>query len=87
MYRAITITFMLRYQHCWRPAQRSHRSPRRRAGLLAWFPARDHRAVFVDRIAFYDVRIYAFPNSGWCCDLGLFLGIAGAAGGGARYAT
>jgi hypothetical protein len=42
---------------------------------------------FVDRIAFYDVRIYAFPNSGWCCDLGLFLGIAGAAGGGARYAT
>jgi hypothetical protein len=35
---------------------------------------------------FYDVRIYAFPNSGWWYDLGFFLGIAGAAGGSARYA-
>jgi hypothetical protein len=34
---------------------------------------------------FYDVRIYAFPNNGWWYDLGFFLGIAGAAGGGARY--
>jgi len=31
---------------------------------------------------FYDVRIYAFPNSGWWYDLGFFLGIAGTAGGG-----
>lgn len=31
---------------------------------------------------FYDVRIYAVPNSGWWYDLGFYLGIAGAAGGG-----
>jgi len=36
---------------------------------------------------FYDVRVYAFPNSGWWYDLGFFLGIAGAAGGGAKYAA
>jgi hypothetical protein len=35
---------------------------------------------------FYDVRIYAVPNSGWWYDFGFFLGIAGAAGGGATYA-
>lgn len=36
---------------------------------------------------FYDVRIYAFPNSGWWYDFGFVLGIAGAAGGGVRYAA
>jgi hypothetical protein len=34
---------------------------------------------------FYEVRVYAFPNSGWWYDFGFFLGIAGAAGGGATY--
>jgi hypothetical protein len=34
---------------------------------------------------FYDVRVYAVPNSGWWYDLGFFIGIAGASGGGARY--
>jgi hypothetical protein len=34
---------------------------------------------------FYDVRIYAFLNSGWWHDLGFFLGIAGAPGDSARY--
>jgi hypothetical protein len=36
---------------------------------------------------FYDVRIYAYPNSGWSYDAGFFLGIAGAAGSGIKYAT
>jgi hypothetical protein len=35
---------------------------------------------------FYDIRIYAVPNSSWWYDLGFFIGIAGAAGGGATYA-
>jgi hypothetical protein len=35
---------------------------------------------------FSDVRIYAVPNSGWWYDLGFYLGIAGAAGGGVTYA-
>lgn len=34
---------------------------------------------------FTDVRIYAVPNSGWWYDLGFYLGIAGAAGGGSHY--
>jgi hypothetical protein len=35
---------------------------------------------------FYDVRIYALPNSGWWYDFGFYLGVAGAAGGGVTYA-
>jgi hypothetical protein len=31
---------------------------------------------------FTDVRIYAFPNSGWWYDLGFFLGFGTLAGGG-----
>jgi len=36
---------------------------------------------------FKDIRIYAFPNSGWWYDLGFVLGIGATWGGGAAYAV
>jgi hypothetical protein len=39
-------------------------------------------------IAFFkDVRIYAFPNSGWWYDFGFFIGFAAICGGGTKSAV
>lgn len=36
---------------------------------------------------FTDVRVYAFPNTGWWYDLGFMLGLTAWAGGGATAAS
>jgi hypothetical protein len=87
MYRVITIAFVLAASAllaacATQPSPAPGDAPGFWLGLL-------HGAIAPFSLIasfFYDVRMYAFPNSGWWYDFGFFLGIAGAAGGGARYA-
>jgi len=58
------------------PAPSAYHPPGFLYGLLHGF------TVFFSLIGglFWDVRIYAFPNSGWFYDLGFFLGFGSWAG-------